>query len=592
MQKINESLFKKYWVLKTEMILICFMMGFMILWTAGISPSQAWAKENKGDDVLRLFYWQAPTVFNPYLATGNKDREICRIVYEPLASPDHNGNLIPILAETIPTLQNGGLSKDGKAVIWNLKSGVKWSDGHPFTAEDLVFTWRFIKDPATGSNGRSSYNAVKSVEMLDQLRVKIIFKYSHSPWDIPFVGKQGMILPRHIFKKYLGQDSKQYMNRLAEVGTGPYRMVSTNVEETLLIGEDVVNIMKIIFKPNRFFREKGKPCFKGLELHGGGDVIMAAEAVFKEGTADYAWNLQTGLEPLATVKETGKGRIIYEESSSTERIVLNFGDPDQPNPLQRRHPFFHEKKVRQALAHAIDRNAIAALYGPHSHAVTDVVIMPKFYRSPNTPLMYPFDLKRSAALLDEAGWIDSDGDGIRDKGGGAMRIRFQTSVNRIRQKTQRIVKRALASVGVDVFLEMIDASVFFGKADNPNHFMQFQADIEAYASGNPTPDPTPFLVWYICDGNMAGTRSTLLENFTGYCNPEFDAMYRQLMMEKSPDRRRILLIQMNDLLVEDVALIPLVSRSRGHGVSLTLENVDITPWDWTTWNIGEWRRKK
>ena len=124
MQKINESLFKKYWVLKTEMILICFMMGFMILWTAGISPSQAWAKENKGDDVLRLFYWQAPTVFNPYLATGNKDREICRIVYEPLASPDHNGNLIPILAETIPTLQNGGLSKDGKAVIWNLKSGL------------------------------------------------------------------------------------------------------------------------------------------------------------------------------------------------------------------------------------------------------------------------------------------------------------------------------------------------------------------------------------------------------------------------------------------------------------------------------------
>lgn len=569
---------------------------FFVMMTGSIfvEASSSGIESNKQtkEDVLRLFYWQAPTVFNPYLATGNKDREICRIVYEPLASHDRDGNLIPILAESIPTLQNGGVSKDGRWVVWKLKSGVTWSDGHPFTAKDVLFTWRFINDPATGANGRSVYNAVESVEIVDALTVKITFGKVYSSWDLPFVGKQGMILPAHVFEQVQGRDIRQYIHRLAKVGTGPYCMASLSVKETLLIGDDVINIITIVFDPNPHYREKEKPFFNRLELHGGGDSLMAAKAVLKQGTADYAWNLQTAAGHFKAHDVRNGGRFIYEEGSGTEKIVLNFLDPEKPNDLKRPHPFFHDKRVRQAVAHAVDRQAIAALYSGDFEPVTDLIVLPERYRSPETAAIYPYDLKRSAELLDEAGWIDSDGDGIRDKEGKVLRIRFQTSVNRVRQKTQHLVKKALESIGIEVFLNMIDASVFFGKSEDPNHFIQFRADMEAYSSGNPTPCPAPFLIRWLCDRNAAGMASSPVENFTGYCNPGFDALYGELMNEATPKRRQALIVQMNALLIEDVALIPLVRRIRVHAASSTLENIDITPWDWSTWNIGAWKRKE
>src|SRR5438094_2104359 len=102
-----------------------------------------------GGGVLKLMYWQAVTLLNPHFAVGTKDQEGSRIFYEPLAIWDNDGNLVPILAAEIPSRENGGVAADGKSVTWKLKRGVTWHDGKPFTADDCVFTWEFVKDPAS-----------------------------------------------------------------------------------------------------------------------------------------------------------------------------------------------------------------------------------------------------------------------------------------------------------------------------------------------------------------------------------------------------------------------------------------------------------
>lgn len=116
---------------------------------------------------LRLLYWQAPTVLNPHLSTGIKDIEASRLVLEPLAEYNANEELIPTLAAEIPSPENGGLSADGTSVTWTLKDDVLWSDGEPFTAEDVAFTYDFLSKPETGATSTEFYGDIAAVEAVD-----------------------------------------------------------------------------------------------------------------------------------------------------------------------------------------------------------------------------------------------------------------------------------------------------------------------------------------------------------------------------------------------------------------------------------------
>jgi len=150
-------------------------------------------------DTLKLLLWQGPTTLNPHFAQGAKDQTASRIIYEPLASFDRDGNLVPFLAAEIPSLANGGVAPDGKSVTWKLKQGVVWSDGVPFTAKDVTFTYHYITNPAVGSVNAAVYKPVETVEAIDDHTVKVTFKDVTPGWALPFVGVKGMIIPEHVF---------------------------------------------------------------------------------------------------------------------------------------------------------------------------------------------------------------------------------------------------------------------------------------------------------------------------------------------------------------------------------------------------------
>ncbi|WOD39383.1 peptide ABC transporter substrate-binding protein [Nodosilinea sp. E11] len=565
--------------------------GLCLLLFTGCQAAQSPTQSETGaetasapDDTLRLLYWQAPTILNPHLSSGFKDSEASRITLEPLASFDAEGNMVLFLAAEEPTLDNGGVAADGRSVTWRLKEGLLWSDGTPVTAEDVAFTYEFIVNPEVATTTAGSYEIIDSVEAVDDTTVRITFSEPNPAWYLVFTGTEGMVLPRHIFADYNGPNGREAPGNTMPVGTGPYRVTSFTPGDV------------IVYEANPNYREADQVAFSRVELKGGGDATSAARAVLQTGDVDYANNLQVEAAILNQLEAAGQGQVVANFGSLVERIIFNFTDPNQAtadgetSSVEFPHPMFNDPQVRQAINLAIDRDTIATqLYGPTGQATTNFLVAPGPFNSENTSFAY--DPEAAEALLDEAGWVDSNNNGTRDKDGREMQVVFQTSVNPVRQKTQEIVKQTLEQIGIGVQLKSIDASVYFSSDPaNRETLDRFSADLQMFATGNTNPDPGAYLKTYTCDEITQKANNWSKSNYARYCNPEFDALWEQSAATLDPEARRDLFIQMNDLLINEAAVMPIVHRADVSGVSNRLTGISLTPWDLSTWNIAEWQR--
>lgn len=575
--------------------LFFFLCALLVCAGAAFKPARS-AGIDRDPSILTLLYWQAPQTLNPHLAPGIKDQAASRIAYEPLASYDGEGRLVPFLAAEIPSRENGGVAADGRSVTWKLRDDVLWADGTPFTAKDVVFTYRYATNPDVGSSSRSAFKDVAVVEALDDHTIKVTFKEVNPAWSIPFVGVQGVIIPEHVFAPFNGKNAGEAGANLATVGTGPYQAVEFRAEDVLLIGEDVVNTVRIIYQPNPHYRDPDKLAFKQVELQGGGDAGVAAAAVLKEGLVDFSWNLAIPDTQLAELEAGGRGKVVASFGSYVERIMLNFADPSRETDAGERasvefpHPVLGEALVRRALARAVDRDKIAALYGRTGRVTNNILASPPGFASPAANLH--FDLAEAGSLLDQAGWVDSDGDGIRDKGDRPLALVYQTSINPIRQQTLDIVAADFGKIGVQVEKKLIESSIFLGTgADNTNTRRHFYADLEEFAYGNKSPDPGAYMRAWLCEEAAQMKNGWSAPNWSRHCNPAFDALYERSVAEMDPEARRRLFVQMNELLLEDAAVIPLVHWADVNGMAIDIEGFSPTPWDSETWNIAEWRRR-
>ncbi|MGB3312078.1 MAG: peptide ABC transporter substrate-binding protein [Nodosilinea sp.] len=536
------------------------------------------------DDTLRLLYWQAPTILNPHFSSGFKDAEASRITLEPLASFDADGNMVLFLAAEEPSLDNGSVSADGTSVTWKLKEGITWSDGTPFTAEDVAFTYEFIVNPEVATVNAGTYELVESVEAVDDTTVRITFKEPNPAWYLVFTGTEGMVLPKHMFEAYSGSNGREAPANTMPVGTGPYRVTSFTPGDV------------IVYEANPNYRDADQLAFSRVELKGGGDATSAARAVLQTGDVDYAYNLQVEAAILEQLEAAGQGQVVANFGSLVERVIFNFSDPNQAtadgetSSIEFPHPFFSDPQVRQAFDLAIDRDTIAdQLYGPTGQPTANFLVAPDPFISSNTD--YDYDPDAASTLLDEAGWVDSNNNGTRDKDGQEMEIVFQTSVNPVRQKTQEIVKQSLEQLGIGVELKNIDASVYFsGDPASRETLERFSADLQMFTTGNTNPDPGSYLQTYTCNEIAQKANNWSGSNYARYCNPEFDALWQQAATTLDPEDRADLFIQMNDLLIDEAAVMPIVHRADASGVSDRLEGISLTPWDLTTWNLADWRR--
>jgi peptide/nickel transport system substrate-binding protein len=531
-----------------------------------------------GGGKLRLLYWNAPTILNAHFATGARDVAAARVVSEPLFSIAPDGTFIPILAADIPSLENGGRAQDGTWTIWRLKQGVVWHDGTPFTADDVIFTWEYVTDPATGTTSRGLYENIHRIDKLNDHTIKVTFTDPTPRWYL----SGGQILPKHLFAEYTGQNARNAPYNLKPVGTGPYKIVEFKPG-------DVAR-----YEINPHYHVPNRPFFDAVELKGGGDVTSAARAVIQTGEFDFAWNTQVEKDVRERLEQQGrKGAFRMFPGTSVEYIALNRTDPwteveGERSSVKVPHPFFTDHRVRQAFAAAVDRRTIAEqLYGAAGQPTGNVLNAPQQFQSHHT--RWEFDLDKAARLLDEAGWIRGR-DGIRLKDGRRMQVLFQTSANPVRQKTQAIVKKALEQIGIAVELKAVAANVYFASdPGNPETYSHFYADMQMSAESlgfDPQGSMRLFVSWEIAQKANNWAR----RNYVRWANAEYDHLWKQAETELDPVRRAALFIRMNDLLIEDVVVIPVVWRQEVSAVSHTLRGMALSPWDSILWDLAFWYR--
>jgi peptide/nickel transport system substrate-binding protein len=548
-------------------------------------PAQFDYKPTKagGGGPLKLLYWQAPTLLNPHFATGTKDQEASRIFYEPLAGWDADGNLVPALAAEIPDAENGTVSRDGTTVTWKLKQGVKWHDGQQFTADDVVFNWEYAKDPAAAAITIGAYKDIH-VEKIDDFTVKVTFQKPTPFWADAFVATQGMIIPKHLFADFMGGKSRNAPSNLKPVGTGPYRFVGFNPGD-LVRGER-----------NPDYHLANRPYFDTIEMKGGGDAVSAARAVIQTGEYDFAWNLQVEDEILKRLESSpdAKGRVEITPTGAAEQILLNHTDPGtevdgERSSIKTTHPLLSDPAVRQALALLVDKNAVQKyIYGRTGVATGNTINNPPRFFSKNTH--WEFNIAKANQILDQAGWKPGS-DGVRAKDGKKLRLVYQTSINAPRQKNQEIVKQACQKAGIDMELKSVVASVFFSSdMANPDTYAHFYSDLQMYTTTMTQPDPSNFMRQFLSTEAAQKSNKWTGRNITRWRNANYDAAYLAAQSELDPVKRAALFIKMNDLAVNDQAVIPDVYRPLVNGVSRRLKP-NVSGWDNDTWDLRNWYRE-
>ena len=539
--------------------------------------------EAGGGGSLKMLFWQAATLLNPHFAVGTKDQEGSRIFYEPLAAWDPEGNLVPVLAAEIPDLENGGVASDGMSVTWKLKKGVTWHDGRPFTADDVVFNWEYAADPATAATTIGSYQDLK-VEKLDPLNVRIQFDKPTPFWADAFVGQRGMIIPKHLFEPFKGPNSRDAPANLKPVGTGPYRFVDFKPGD-LVKGER-----------NPAYHQPNRPFFDIIEMKGGGDAVSAARAVIQTGEYDYAWNMQVEDEILIRLENGGnaRGRVEIVPGGNIEHIELNSTDPwtevdGERSSIKTKHPLFSDPAVRQALALLVDRASVEThIYGRTGVATGNFINNPQRFVSKNTK--WEFNVGKANKLLDEAGW-QRGADGIRAKDGKKLKLVFQTSINAPRQKTQAIVKQACQKAGIDVELKSVTSSVYFSSdVANPDTYAKFYADLQMFTTTMGEPDPGVFMRQFNSWEAAARENKWQGRNITRWRSEEYDKHYQAAASELDAVKRAARFVAMNDLVVGDCVVIPVVYRPRVSAMSHKLK-ARLSGWDNDMWDLRNWYRE-
>jgi peptide/nickel transport system substrate-binding protein len=561
-------------------------MASQMLAAAGLAHAQQPAPvftptRRGGGGPLKVLWWQAPTLLNPHFGTGTKDLDGSRVFYEPLAAYDPDGALVPVLAAEIPNVSGGTLDREGLWVTWRLKKGVVWHDGRPFTADDVVFNWEYAADSATGTVNLGTYKQIQRVEKLDDHAVKVVFARPTPFWFDAYCGNR-TIIPKHLFDAYRGGKSREAPTNVKPVGTGPYRFVDFKPGDTVR-GE----LNPSYHMPNR-------PFFDTLEMKGGGDAASAARAVLQTGEYDYAWNLQVEDDILRRLEQGGKGRVEIWPTGGIEHIQCNFTDPGKEvdgerSSIKTTHPTLADPAVRQALNLLVDRSAVQEqLYGRQGQTTANFLNAPSRFYSKNT--RWEFNPDRANQLLDQAGW-KRGADGIRAKDGKRLRFVFQTSINAPRQKTQAIVKQACARAGIEIEVKAVVSSVFFSSDPaNPDTYSHFYADLQMYNTGPGAPDPER-LMWQFITAQIASKENKWSgRNITRFRNEEYDRIWQAAEQEMDPVKRAAQFIRMNDITIQQVAVIPVLWRNGVGGAGARLRGMELTGWDSTLWRLSHWHK--
>ncbi len=420
------------------------------------------------EKVVTLGIYQEPENLNTYIGVQTVITYVHRPFAEYLIDVNDRGEYVPVLAAEVPSVENGGVSKDGLTITYKLKKGVKWSDGQPFTSADVKFTWEALVNPKNLVKSRSGYELIESVETPDDYTAVVKYREYYAPYLTRFAP----VLPKHILGKLENMNDAPY-NRMP-VGTGPFKV-------TEWVSGDHITMVK-----NPDYREADKVKIDKLFFK----IIPSREvgiAQIQAGDIDGVWDLIEAQIPM--MERNPEVSLCLSSALVSERLIMNHSTPVAPNNgnPDYPHPILADVKVRQAIQYAIDKQTIIdkLLYGKAQPGTTE--IPDGWAHNPNVKST-EYNPKRAMQLLDQAGWKPGS-DGIRKKGGTRLRLKITTTTgNKLREMVEQVLVAQMKAVGIEFYIENVPSSVLFGSWSNDADRKKGRYDILMYTTG-PGIDP-------------------------------------------------------------------------------------------------------
>jgi len=467
---------------------------------------------------LRIALPIDPTQLNPILEQNSNENFVDGLIFDELVTLDAAHHQVPDLAETVPTLANGGISKDGRTITYHLRRGVTWHDGAPFTSKDVKFTWQAIMNKNNNALTQRGYDQVASVDVPDDYTVVFHMKTLFPPAVDTIFGESDTpyrILPEHLLAKY--PNLNQIPFNSAPIGTGPYRFARW------LRGDRIV----LTANPTYF---RGAPHIKTLTLLNIPDDSTTV-AQLRTREVDLALELTiTGYNAVA--QDTG---VVRQPADSPQYNAVLFNT--QRAPLD-------DVRVRRALVLGMDRKAIVRedTYGTATLAAAD--LGPFYWAFDPSLAPVPYDLAQAKALLDAAGWTPGP-DGVRVKNGSrlSLQIVYGQGSALTRNITQQLQERYKA-LGVDLQIKSYDFAVLYAAAQNGGILNTGKFDLAMYAwiSGG---DPDDASQWTCAAIPPNGN------NVSRYCSPQMDALQRQALSTFDRAARKAVYAKIQRLLLAD-----------------------------------------
>lgn len=424
--------------------------------TPGQAPAATGAsRAAKPTDRLTVGYDREPDTLNRFSTHILEDIETC--VVEGLVTTNEKMEVVPLLAASVPTVENGGvvLRKDGGMdVTWKLRPEVTWHDGTPHTSADVKFTVEAINSPAYNPESTDGFDRITSVDTPDPLTAVLHYREIYAPYQLQFV--RGT-LPKHVLEGRDIDTANDY-NR-APLGTGPYKVAE--------------------WKSGEFIRLEAVPAY----WQGRPAAIKTLTFRFIANTNTRINQLKSGEVDMVVMFPWDKHREVAAipgvsvhriDGNGYEHVTLN----------QRAFPAFADVRVRQALTHAVDRGLISSTILEGLAPVTHGPVQPVSWAHNPRVRQYAFDPARARTLLDEAGWKDTNGDGVRDKGGQPFRFTLITQAGfAVRENVAQVLQRQFKDVGVEAAVQLHDGTSisklwFEGKFHAMLHWWQLPADPE------------------------------------------------------------------------------------------------------------------
>ena len=544
--------------------------------------------------------YQEPQILNPLIATQTAASETYSPVIEGLIAVDPDGNFFAVLAKEVPTVENGLVSEDGLQVTFNLREDVLWSDGKPFTCDDVLFTFRARMHPEGGSASTSGYDSITlpadfaqmiadpeaevetdptdggGLVCVDDYTVQLTFEEFFASYLRLF----DRVIPRHATGD--PAEMQKWIYNWHPIGTGPFKI------------QEWISGDQIILVPNENFRDPDKPNLDKLIIR----IIPSREvgkALIRTGEIDILWDLTEADVP--EFDEIPEVVVNFIASPSTERLLLNLADPTidaTDDPLGNPHWALGDVRVRQALEIAIDKAFIneVLLYGLATPGTSELNI--GWSSADIAPS--EFNPDGAEALLEEAGWTDGDGDGIREcngclyaEAGRALSLKIQTTTgNKLREEVEQVLVEMLGDVGVDLFIENAPSSVLFGSWSSGAFRKHGSFDILMYTTSGGI-DPQRFLENYHSSYNIPTEANNGTGfNYSRWVNEDYDALIQAAGAEPDIVARQKLYQQAMEILTSEVPHIYLYDRADVHLSRDRVLGFRVTPWGNQTWNAGDW----